>query len=228
MAYHLSAAQRVPPAGAASPTASRRRAGLSRFFLPAGLVFLALVIWGGLLPSQPVAAGPPPLVFSTGQSVIYYETPEDLITLARRLGLVQGGPLGAGELKRLADRIDGMLAEIQRVLKVAPLKPVTLTIRLLPDRVKVQQQQELLARRPQKGALASRGPLLSFYDPEARTIYVSLADVHIGVLAHEMTHFVLCESSSPRPGVDYQESLAQYLEKRFLTGKSHELLAPLR
>lgn len=170
--------------------------------------------------SRAEAAPPPPLVFSSRQAHIFYQASGDLDLLARRLGLGQEGPGGRTDLKRLAEKIDGMLVEIQRVLKVSLLKPVTLTIRLLPDRFQVKEQQKVKTRRAYRSALASPGPLLSFYDPEARTIYISLADVHIGILAHEMTHFVLCEATPSRPGVAYQESLAQYMEKRFLTGKS--------
>lgn len=228
MAYHWSAAKGSSPGSLVPPAASRLQRKSFRLGLLAGLCLLALVLREGETLPQALAAGPPPLVFSSRQVDIYYQTPEDLQTLARRLGLVQSGPLGRPDLQRLADQLDGMLAEIQRVLKAPPLKPVTLTIRLLPDSFQVKRQQQSLARPPHGQALASPGSLLSFYEPEARTIFISLADVHIGVLAHEMTHFVLCESSAPRPGVAYQESLAQYMEKRFLSGRAHGPLAPSR
>jgi hypothetical protein len=202
------------------PTGIRSSRSGNPFRILYGLVWLALGLGEMCLPWQAYAADFPLQVFSTRRTEIFYSNPQDLHLLARRLGIVQDGPQERGIMVKLAEKLDGMLAEIERVLQVTPLKPQTLTIRLLRDSFQVKQQQLALARRPPGKALASKHPLISFYDPEARSIYVSLTDVHLGVLAHEMTHFVLCESSPVRPGAAYQESLAQYMEKRFLTGRS--------
>lgn len=154
-------------------------------------------------------------VFSTQQADIFYEHRADLYELARRLGVSRPGAPGPPDLPGLAAKIDGMLEEISRVLQKWPIKPVKLNIRLLRDGFQVQHQQLALRRIPPNRALLGQGLLESFYDPCARTIFLSLMDARLGILAHEMTHFILCESYPVWPSATFQESLAQYMEGRF-------------
>ena len=46
----------------------------------------------------------------------------------------------------------------------------------------------------------------------SRTIFLSLEDLHAGILAHELTHFVLCESFAVPPPAALQEDWARYVE----------------
>lgn len=184
------------------------------------------VILAAVLSSWTMAAfgqellGPPSTqVFHTQMADIVYDNPAELEELARKLGA--GAPdRPQADLGSLSLKIDGMLAEISRVLQRWPARPVRLTIRLLRDGFQVRQQQSALSA-SQPGRLPSPGPhyLISFYDPRRRTVFLSLSDARPGVLAHEMTHFVLLESPGARTSEEYQESLARYMEERFNAGR---------
>lgn len=161
---------------------------------------------------------PPTQVFHTQMADIVYDNPAELEDLARRLGA--GAPdRPQADLGDLSLKIDGMLAEISRVLQRWPARPVRLTIRLLRDGFQVRQQQSALSASQPRHPPSGPPYLISFYDPARRTIFLSLADARPGVLAHEMTHFVLLESPGARTSKEYQESLARYMEERFNTGR---------
>lgn len=157
-------------------------------------------------------------IFHTQKADIAYEHRSELEELARRLRALGPGSPPQTDLGRLTDLIDGMLEEISRVLQKRPPETVRLTIRLLRDGFQVQRQQMTLRAAPAPPGSPAR-PLESYYEPRFRTIFLSLADVRPGILAHEMTHFILCESPGARPGEAYQESLARYMEDRFNAGK---------
>ncbi len=180
---------------------------------------LIAVFWSVPAVSQTASPRQPTQVYHTETSDIIFTEDADLLELARRLGAAgPAGSLGA-ELATLAAGIDGMLAEISRVLQRRPLKPVRLRIQLLRDGFQVAQQQAAVRSALLHRVLPGRGFLVSFYEPRSRTIFLSLADARLGVLAHEMTHFLLCESSRVWPSETYQESLARYMEDRFNAGK---------
>lgn len=185
------------------------------------MVILAAVLssWTTAAFSQGLLGPPPTQVFHTQMADIVYDNPAELEELARRLGAwTPDRP--QPDLGSLSLKIDGMLADISRVLQRWPTRPVRLTIRLLRDGFQVKQQQLALSA-PQPRRLSPPGPpyLISFYDPRRRTIFLSLSDARPGVLAHEMTHFVLLESPGVRTSEEYQESLARYMEERFNAGR---------
>jgi hypothetical protein len=151
-------------------------------------------------------------VFDTPKTAIIFDQYRDLTELSRRLGA--SGPAGEPHLGAMSARIDGMLGEISEVLQRRPLRPSRLQIRLLKNGCEVRQQQTRLTF-PRKGMLGKPRPLESCYDPRRCTIFLSLADARLGVLAHEMTHFILCESYRVPPSEAYQEAVANYLERRF-------------
>lgn len=177
-----------------------------------------LTAWVGSVLGLAVKPGAARQVFHTQKADIAYEHRGELEELARRLGAVGPGSPPQADLGRLTDQIDGMLAEISRVLQRQPPAHVRLTIRLLPDGVQVQRQQLALRAAPSPHAAPGR-PLESYYEPRLRTIFLSLADARAGILAHEMTHFILLESPGARTGEAYQETLARYMEDRFNAGR---------
>jgi len=52
----------------------------------------------------------------------------------------------------------------------------------------------------------------SFYLHSAGTIYISYPDMTAGILAHEMTHALLCSYFVNRPSIEMQEILCGYVE----------------
>jgi hypothetical protein len=185
------------------------------------LILAVYLISSGAMPVLGQTAGPwtSTQVFHTNQADLISDQRADLEELARRLGAVSPAAHGHPDLGLLSDKIDGMLTEISRVLQKWPLKPVRLQIRLLRDGLQVQQQQLALRTPPLPPGPPAHLPLASYYEPRLRTIFLSLADARLGVLAHEMTHFILCESSPVPPNSEYQENLARYMEDRFNAGK---------
>ncbi|MDI6855038.1 MAG: hypothetical protein QME75_15705 [Deltaproteobacteria bacterium] len=179
---------------------------------------VVVTVWAGSVLGLGVKSVTARQVFHTQRADIVYEHRGELEELARRLGAVGPGSPPQADLGRLTDQIDGMLAEISRVLQRQPPAQVRLTIQLLRDGVQVQRQQLALRAAPSTHAAPGR-PLESYYEPRLRTIFLSLADARLGILAHEMTHFILLESPGARTGEAYQETLARYMEDRFNSGK---------
>jgi hypothetical protein len=185
----------------------------------AAVLAVLVPVWAGAVLGLSVNAGAARQVFHTQKADIVYEHRGELEELARRLGAVGPGSPPQADLGRLTDQIDGMLAEISRVLQRQPASQVRLTIRLLRDGVQVQRQQLALRAAPSPHGAPGQRPLESYYEPRLRTIFLSLADARAGILAQEMTHFILLESPGARTGEAYQESLARYMEDRFNSGK---------
>jgi hypothetical protein len=192
------------------------------WFLSACWQAVALV---GLLAAVGPAAGGPPVPAPRPQQVVHtqhadlvYEHRGQVEELARRLGVAPAGPGLPPDVGGLAARIDALLTEVRRVLNRQPTRPGKLVIRLLPDARAVAHQHQVLKAVPPLPE--RRGPLPSFYEPQSRTIFLSVADARVGIVVHEMTHHVLCQSSGAWPSEAFQESLARYLEERFNTGRS--------
>jgi hypothetical protein len=162
-------------------------------------------------------------VFETQRAVILYDNPGDLLVLERRLRFSQvdkfqqsyfytQDPVQAALAPKLAAKIDGLLVKVCLILNRWPKKQDRLRIFLISDGKQVKQRY--LALRPFAQNLLAYGPLEAFYEPRTRTIFLSVADIHAGILAHELAHFVLCESSAVPPPVELQEDWARYVETR--------------
>lgn len=184
------------------------------------LSLLPLVFWPLTAAAQILPPRPPQQVLHAQQADLVYDHRGQMEELAVRLGVAPPAPGLPPDSGMLALRLDAMLTEVSRTLNRRPARPVKLTIRLLPDGLAVQRQQDALKGPGLPGGAPGRRSLPSFYEPQSRTVFLSLADARLGVLAHEMTHFILCESSGAWPSEAYQESLARYLEERFNTGRS--------
>jgi hypothetical protein len=186
------------------------------------LIFILSAFWllFGVLWAQGQSARPwtSTQVFHTHQADLIADHWADLEELARRLGAVSPAVPGQPDLGLLADRIDHMVLEVGRVLQKRPLQPVRLQIRLLRDGFQVRQQQLALRVSPSPNQPVHLS-LASYYEPRLRTIFLSLTDARLGVLVHEITHFILCESTPVPPNPEYQENLARYMEERFNAGR---------
>ncbi|MDD2904072.1 MAG: hypothetical protein PHU44_16730 [Syntrophales bacterium] len=180
-----------------------------------GLFALFLVLnWPG-----PVAAQN---VFSTQEADIYYANPTDLQILESRLRFsrvdnfypkyVSTSAAGQAVFSTgVAAKVDGLLAKVRLILNFCPRNQERLRIFLLKNGREVQQRRLALqpsAARP----LFGHSTLEAFYDPMSRTIFLSLDDLRAGILAHEMTHFILCECVAVPPPEDIQEDWARYVE----------------
>jgi hypothetical protein len=160
-------------------------------------------------------------VFKTQRAEIHYADPTQLRELENRLSFsptknfqqqyfFTPDPAQAALSPGLASKIDGRLARVSLILNLWPNKPNSLRIILLSNGTEVRQR--LLALQPflRDRPLFGYGSLSAFYEPISRTIFLSMADLHVGILAHEMAHFILNECLSRRPPAPLQEQWAQY------------------
>jgi len=61
-----------------------------------------------------------------------------------------------------------------------------------------------------------RAGYIAFYDPGDKTVYTSVDDVRLGVLAHELAHAIINHYFKVAPSVKIHELLAQYVEVHIL------------
>jgi hypothetical protein len=112
----------------------------------------------------------------------------------------------------LATKIDGLLYQVCLILPKCPGKKPTLSIYLLKDSNQVRQREQLFS--PFRAALSpTHQGLAGLFVARANTVYLSLEDLRVGVLAHEMTHFMLCQFTPP-PAAQVQEKWSQYVEMK--------------
>ena len=160
-------------------------------------------------------------VLRTQEADIYFANPTDLQIFANRLRISQvdfnpkyiytSAPGQTVFSTGVAAKVDGLLAKVRLILNFCPKNQERMRIFLLKDGREVQQRRLALqpsAARP----LFGHSTLEAFYDPMSRTIFLSLDDLRTGILAHEMTHFLLCESCVVPPPEALQEDWARYVE----------------
>ncbi len=160
-------------------------------------------------------------IFTTQYAVVLANSPADLLEMERRLQFAAPATVShsrsTGELafhpglSRLAGKIDGILLRVAGILRLSPSSRVNVV--LLPDGKEVRRQHVNLVP-GQRPGLFGYGSLQAFYYTGNRTVYLSLADLREGILAHEMTHHLLCTAVALPPPAQIQEKWAQYVESR--------------
>jgi len=197
-----------------------------RRYKRAPLVYLRFLIWGLIAPMLFIPSAQAQQVFSisTQWSTIFYENPVSLWEMERRLSFSQvqnfsqsyfytQDPVQAALAPGLAAKIDGLLVKVCLILGRWPKNAQDFRIVLLKDAKEVQRRHLVLQPFQNAGSsLFGFGDLEGFYEPRTRTIFLSLADLRVRILAHELAHFVLCESFVVRPPASVQEDWARYVE----------------
>lgn len=114
--------------------------------------------------------------------------------------------------RRLGKSPEEIFRGTESTLKVRSSLPVT--IWLLPDGKRVKEMEIVLRKEPIgffENWLGGWWSLESFYEANSKTIYLSLADARDGILAHEFTHHILCQTGAAR---EEQEKWAHYVEEK--------------
>ena len=119
---------------------------------------------------------------------------------ARELRQTAGG---AGD-SDIAGKIDALFMRVQEILDMRQ-KMAKVTIKIYPDSSTLEEVYQRLF----PGGNAMR----AWYLFEKNTIYVSVADLHEGMLAHEMAHAIIDHFFSVRPPASTAEILARYVSK---------------
>ncbi len=160
--------------------------------------------------------------FKTERTLIFYHSPEDLLEMDRRLQDMQvSAPpnlpresFSRGSVEhRLAGKIDWLFDRVCQILRLWPKHHLPLKIFLLKNGREVRDRH--LACQPfGKTSFFGYSSLEAFFEARSQAIFLSVADVDPGILAHEMTHFLLCTAVPVPPPRDLQEGWAQYVEAR--------------
>jgi hypothetical protein len=194
-----------------------RKTNLWRIF-PFYLTLTALVLtWGLKLPAWGQE------VFHTQYTVVRANSATDLLEMERRLYFATvasaSQPRTTGRFAfhpgfpRLAAKIDAILVRVAQILNISPSRIPRINIVLLSNGKEVRQRHVLLVP-GQRPGLFGYGFLEAFYYVGTRTVYLSLKDLHEGILAHELTHHLLCTALALPLPAHSQEAWAQYVESR--------------
>jgi hypothetical protein len=101
------------------------------------------------------------------------------------------------------NKIEVLVERVEAVLDMFP-RGLAIRIVLLPRDTDVQK-----AYRTKYGVNVD---YIAFYSPREKTMYVSVDDVRLGVLAHELTHAILDRYFGVPPPTKIHEVLAQFVE----------------
>jgi len=112
----------------------------------------------------------------------------------------------------LAAKVDAGLYKVCHLLPKCPGNWPLLHIYLLDNSEEVRQR--LMVFSPFYGSRIDHSPSQGFFLSSGNSIFLSLEDLRTGILAHEMTHFILCQYRPIPPG-ELQEKWAQYVETQF-------------
>ncbi|MHB9074091.1 MAG: hypothetical protein ACYC6G_11250 [Desulfobaccales bacterium] len=108
----------------------------------------------------------------------------------------------------LCTNVDGLLFKVCKILPKCPGRQPLLTIELIEDARKVRQQLSIIS--PFQ-TTPSDDSLEGFFASGYNVIYISIDGFRVGILGHEMTHYLLCQFS-PIPDMDLQEKWARYVD----------------
>lgn len=108
----------------------------------------------------------------------------------------------------LCPKVDGLLFKVCKILPKCPNRQPFLTIELIDDANKVRQQLTIIS--PFQTS-PSDDSLEGFFLSGRNVIYISIKGFRTGILAHEMTHYLLYQFS-PIPAIDLQEKWAQHVD----------------
>jgi hypothetical protein len=179
---------------------------------------LWVAVWVGVWSLGAAAPLPAQQLFKTERTVIYYMSPQDLLELDRRLYALKVSPTAApavsGEdaaLSRLAAKVDGLLARVCQILQLSPEKLPPVRIFLLQYNREVRERYLVLHPAGHR-EVHNSASLEDFYEAGSRAIFLSLRHLDPGILAHELTHFLLCTDVPGPPSRDVRENWANCVE----------------
>ena len=155
---------------------------------------------------------------------IIYDSPVELQEMNRKLNIRLSDNLPQQNFNLLCStrnfdilllgaKIDTLLLKVADLLKLNLQTSSRLSIRIYKDGRQVARLFSFFQSSSQR-TLFGYGSMEAFYEPSSQTILISLRDLHEGILAHEMAHFLLCTCATAPPPEYMQEEMAQYVESR--------------
>lgn len=104
----------------------------------------------------------------------------------------------------IKNKIDVLIERIQTVLDMRP-RELKFRIVLLPTDTEVQKVY--------RSKYGTQADFIAFYSQREKTIYLSVSDIRLGVLAHELAHMIIDHYFGVPPPVKIHEVLAQFVEE---------------
>lgn len=140
---------------------------------------------------------------------IAYETEEDLRKFndgvrLRSLSYLARNRNNLTVADEVGTKVDVLTERVKTVLEMSP-KTLKFTIVLLPSESDV--------RRVYRARYGKSADFIAFYAPKEGTVYLSVDDVTLHVLAHELAHVVIDHYLGVSPSSKIHEVLAQYAEE---------------
>lgn len=140
-------------------------------------------------------------------TIVAYQNLADLIAFNRqiRFGFQSGVPEGNYEALAalVAGKMDALYERVQQILDMRG-KSAKVTIQLHPDSRRLHETYQALFR--------EQCPYRAWYLYEKKTVYVNVADVTAGMVAHEMGHHIIDHYLKVRPPAATAEILARYID----------------
>ncbi|MBI5885672.1 MAG: hypothetical protein HZB85_03715 [Deltaproteobacteria bacterium] len=165
----------------------------------------AIVAGALFLTGAALASDAPQKTLETRYADLYYRDDETLRSFGRQIGAISFFSRdGARTAELVAAQLEDIVSRVRRRLDMYPEGP-RFNIRVYPTYLEIQavyMTYDMNARAP-----------IAFYAHAARSIYVSVADVTDGVLAHEIAHAVISIYFVTPPPARMQEILAQYVDR---------------
>ncbi|MBA4373095.1 MAG: hypothetical protein C0402_09585 [Thermodesulfovibrio sp.] len=104
----------------------------------------------------------------------------------------------------IKNKIDVLIERIQAVLDMRP-RELKFKIVLLATDTDVQKIY--------RSKYNANADFIAFYSQRDKTIYLSVSDIRLGVLAHELAHMIIDHYFGVPPPVKIHEVLAQFVEE---------------
>ncbi|MDQ7786789.1 MAG: hypothetical protein RDU01_04205 [Thermodesulfovibrionales bacterium] len=124
------------------------------------------------------------------------------LSLGRLSYLLKNRP-GITVEDEVGNKVDVIIERVETILEMFP-RDVKFTIILLPSEDEVQAVY--------KNKYGRSVDYIAFYAPKDRILYISVRDVDIGVLAHEIAHVIIDFYYGISTPTKIHEVLAQYVE----------------
>jgi len=165
--------------------------------------------------SQAMASGQPLAKWSqlkTKYALIHYQNQQDLLRLRQKLHFGPGASTfftifssdnDGDPIAEIKGRIDAIFERVQEILGMRKaMDPVIINL--------YSNQRQL--HQAYKEIYGTQCRIRAWYRHKDRTIYVNINDLHEGMLAHEMAHFIIDNYLEVRPPRATAEILARYVD----------------
>lgn len=101
------------------------------------------------------------------------------------------------------NKIDALVERIEALLDMFPIE-LKFRIILLSSDTDVQKVY--------RDKYGGKVDYIAFYSPRDKTVFISVGDIRLGVLAHELTHVIADQYFGVSPPAKIHEVLAQFVE----------------